>query len=205
VKKAVFIIFIFLAGWTKAQKDSAQKFKLGFSIGFNYSGLATERRISGQIYRKSEFNGPGFRMGIVAERSFGKHFSLLPKTELSFNDAGYIVENSPGSYERRYLYPVTLEFAGHMAFKGGNVKRRPYLLFGPALKLPLPGPADPYLSNTRTATIATDIGFGFDKPLKNFEISPEIRYSHGLNKITNVSGLDKVSFHTISLVLNFKG
>jgi hypothetical protein len=195
------LLCTFLLLHIRAQCDSVKPVIFGFDLGLNYSELGMNQNNSAV----NPFGGPGFRMGIIADCRLSKRYSLIPAAEISFNGAGLSISNSGGASQVKYIYPVTLEFAPHLAIKASDRINHAFLLVGPSVKMPLATHPNDDVINTRTGTIALDLGFSFDKKTKFFFLSPELRYSLGLNCIRNLDGARNVRFHTVSLLLNFKG
>jgi hypothetical protein len=175
--------------------------KFGFDLGLNYSELG----MSQANEAVNPFGGPGFRMGIITDWRLNKRYSFIPAAEISFNGAGLSISNPGGASQVKHIYPVTLEFAPHLAIKASDKINHSFLLIGPSVKMPLASHPDDDVINTRTGTIALDLGFSFDKKTKYFFLSPELRYSLGLNRIRNLDGARSARFHTVSLLLSFKG
>jgi hypothetical protein len=203
MKKILSLLFTFCLLYCGAQYDSVPIVRFGFDLGLNYSELGINEA-GGTV---STFGGPGFRVGIIADCRINKRYSLIPKAELSFNGAGLSISNPGGASQVKHVYPVTLEFAPHLAIKASDKVNTPFLLVGPSLKTPLVTRAYGYddVINIKTTTIALDLGFSFDKKMKYFFLSPELRYSLGLNRIRNLDGGSSARFHTVSLLLTFKG
>jgi hypothetical protein len=132
------------------------------------------------------------------------HLSFSPKSELSFNDSKIIVFTNPDDKEIFQVYPVILEFASHLTYKLCNHKTSPYILFGPTCKVPLSGDKKVQYATMRS-DIALDFGIGIDKKLSYFNFAPELRYSLGLMNLRGMNAVGQLYFHTVTLVLNFKG
>jgi hypothetical protein len=201
MKKILVLLFIISLLHFVAQSDSVVPLRFGFDLGLNYSELGMNP-VNDAV---SPFGGPGFRMGVIADCRINKRFALIPAAEISFNGTGLSISHPNGISEAKHIYPVTLEFAPHLAIKATDKSNRPFLLIGPSLKTPLAARADNDVINTRTGTLALDLGFSFDRKLKYFFLSPELRYSFGVNRIRNIEGARSVRFHCVSLLLNFKG
>jgi len=206
MRRKLFIFFplLLISGSVAAQMDSLKKLRFGFNIGSNYSALNIKKTSSkpGDIV---QYNGLGFRIGIVAEFVFNKRFSFVPKYEMSFNETGLLVINTNGEQQNLQIYPVTMELNPHLVYNLNNKKCKPYLLAGSSIKTPITKNYDPYWSPVKTTAICIDLGFGVDKALDYFNFSPEIRYSYGINNISNVEGVKNMHFHCVSIVMNIKG
>jgi hypothetical protein len=185
-----------------AQKDSLRKLRFGFNLGVNYSELQIEKSHNNFVGEVSPFSGAGFRSGIVLEQRLTRRVDFYPSAELSFNSAGVkVIKN--GSDEIKYSYRQTMELAPHFKFHLHDKRRSPYILVGPALKMPFTFSSNPAKFNMHTATVSMDLGFGAGRPLKFFDLLPELRYSYGLNNIADMEGVRDARFHSVSLILNF--
>lgn len=181
-------------------QDSMSKIKWGFNLGFNYSILQIKN--VDPVVQSS--NSVGFRIGILMDWKLTNHLSFFPKSELSFNDSKVILLENQGDKEIYQVYPVILEVASHLTYKLYNNKTAPYILFGPTYKVPLTSDKNVQYV-TRRSDIALDFGIGIDKELSYFNIAPELRYSLGLLNLSGINTVGQLHFHTVTLVLNFKG
>jgi hypothetical protein len=84
------------------------------------------------------------------------------------------------------------------------LKKQPYIYVGPNVILPLLD--KPNLNNitSQKPSFAIDFGFGLDFKKTKFIFSPEIKYSFGYNNVRNIEAYTKSTFHTLSLIFNFK-
>lgn len=182
-----------------AQEDTRkEKFAtFGFDFGVNRSNLSfgSDQNGAGTIT-----NGLGYRLGIISNFRLSQKFSLAPKAELSFN-ASRLSQNAI-DYK---VNPVNLEGMLHIKYKLFKSRFTPYILFGPNFRVPL---------NNSTASsdfiptkndIAIDAGLGFDIPLRNIKLSPELRYSFGLINISNSSNVSDINYHNLSIVVGISG
>ncbi len=186
---------------TKPKPDN--KIELGFSFGTNYSLLYLGENDPSKATRLSSVNGLGFRLGILATLPLFPRVSLTAKPELSFNDNNLGYTNSENK-QQEYEMPTTGEIAVHVSYKLSSGSTHPYVLFGPAYKLPLTSSSSDYYQITRPA-LALDAGVGLEHLFKHFKIAPELRYSYNVNNISSVSGIKDVRYHVLSLSLMFWG
>jgi hypothetical protein len=179
-------------------QESTKKTKyqpaFGFNFGLNYSLLYQKNPTDLTIQ-----NAAGFRMGVFADLPLGKHFSIAPKSELSFN-YGRMIQNDM-NYR---VDPYNLDFMLHFKYsmKGYNGKAKPYCYIGPNFRVPLKGDYTGNLLDTR-ATIGYDFAFGVDIELKNFFISPELRFTGGLMDIRNNPSGNTLRGSNAALIINF--
>jgi hypothetical protein len=96
--------------------------------------------------------------------------------------------------------PVTSEFALHAIFTSQNGSYLPFFSFGPSIKIPISKVNNPFVSDY---SFSADVSIGFKKGLEFFNLSPELRYSHGLTDINLNPNLGSIKLHTMSLILNF--
>lgn len=171
----------------------------GFNIGVNYSNLLSNNTFS---HSHEIDNKLGYRLGILMDYAVTDIFSFSPKAELSFNNGKY----NSGRTSDNITYdvmPVTLDFSAHVTFDLFRKETRPYLLFGPTFRTPIPQDSDNALDTH--SDFALDIGLGLDKPLTNFNVAPELRYSAGLMEINRGEYFNAMFMHNITLVINIKG
>jgi hypothetical protein len=181
-------------------QDSTSKIKWGFNLGFNYSNLQI-RNIDPTIQYS---NSVGFRLGIIMDWKLTNRLSFSPKTEMSFSDSKIILSQNPDDKKFYQVYPALLDFASHLTYKLFNRTTTPYILFGPTYKVPITGDKNIQYATNRS-DIALDFGIGLDKKLRKINIAPELRYSLGLNNLSCINGVGRLYFHTVTLILNFKG
>ncbi len=207
MRKVLFfcLVSVLIFNGNSQSADSLRKIKLGFDIGGNYTFLQIEKAGQSNQNQITTLNGLGFRIGIVMDYKINRHFSLIPKAELSFNDVRLYTVYGGGSKESRSISPLTVEISPHFAFKLSDKKVKPYFLIGPVLKIPIPDASNPRALEINSNVVGVDLGFGLNRALKYFNFSPELRYSYGLNNISNSADISKMYFHNVSLVFIFKG
>ncbi|HMG16608.1 MAG TPA: outer membrane beta-barrel protein [Saprospiraceae bacterium] len=172
--------------------DTVGTIRFGIFIGPNYANLQSVNVSTTTLIN----NNFGYSLGVLMEYALSKHFSVSPETELSYNTSSVIFKYD--NYSIRYsLYQVNLEFKGHLIYKTGQSKLRPYILAGPAIKFLMRGVgANPYIS--------MDFGIGLEHYFHSFIFAPELRYSLGLQRITDLASDSDLKFNSISMVFNFK-
>jgi len=176
-----------------------KKLKLGFNAGVNWTNLYE----GGFMEPTGSVSGAmGWRIGVLADYRLSNRLSFVPKTEVSFNSIQFVTLNPDNSVRTtQEVMPVSLEFMGHLQVSVGDKKSKPYLLIGPAVRVPI--------SNQQTVLstatdMAIDLGIGLDKVLPRLNIAPELRYSFGLRNIGQEASTPELNIHTISLVCSFK-
>lgn len=194
------ILLLLASVSTFAQEvETKLKYKpsFGFNVGLNQSALYN----SNDKDQLTIDNGLGFRLGVTSNFPIKNQWSIAPKAELSFNNAR-ITENNI-TYK---VDPYNLDFMAHVKynFKGFNSKARPYCYFGPSVRVPVSSNSDNSLYSTRTS-FAFDFAFGVDFELKNFLISPEIRFSGGLTDIRKNPSGKLLHGSNAALIINFSG
>lgn len=203
--KQIIILFLLtgisFAGYSQTGNSSEQKLKIGFNFGLNYSNLQSNED---PLPNYAEFsNALGYQLGILLDYSLTDRMSFNPRVEVVFNNGTVLFPNHSEAQRVHEVMPVGLDIMTYVTYQFGNGKMKPYLLFGPDIKLP-------YLKNVRSSLefssstdIAIDIGIGLDYAMKNRSISPELRYSYGLSMQSHPN-LQSLYLHSISLVLNVK-
>lgn len=195
-----FLIAIFLFTTQYAQTNdstSRKKASFGFNLGLNQSALFNS-------YDSSDIqiqNAPGFRLGVTASFPISKRWSVDPKMELSFN-YGKITESNT-TYR---VDPNNLDFMTHFKYnmKGYDGKAKPFLYFGPNVRVPLNGEFNGVTYETQTS-LAIDFAFGVDIDLKHFLLSPELRFSGGVTDIRENPSGKMLRGSNAALVLCFSG
>ena len=197
--KKVVILMLLVASSSFAQEETRkEKFAtFGFDLGVNRSNLSfgTAQDGAGTIT-----NGLGYRLGIISNFRLSKKLSLAPKAELSFN-ASRLSQNTI-DYK---VNPVNLEAMLHMKYKLFKSKFTPYVIIGPNFRVPLSNSTSTQDFIPTKKDIAIDAGIGFDIPLRNIKLSPELRYSFGLINISNSSNVSDINYHNLSIVVGISG
>lgn len=201
MKKTVMVLAIFSFSLS-AQTNKDLQF--GFNIGLNYSNAFVSGTNLGEVN-----NGVGFRAGILMYEKLSPQLCIVPKIELSFNNCkfSYVTALEASTH---YIYASNFDIPLHIHYCLNKKGVAPYLIIGPDLRLPIAdqeGKAfliSPEKCKDRP-DVAIDLGFGFSKGRAYFDLAPEFRYSIGLLNVSNRVGVDKVYFHNLSVILNFRG
>jgi hypothetical protein len=205
--KKVAFIFIILCSTVQSfsQTDATQiekPLQFGFNLGLNYSNFIIEKPLP---QGASITNGPGFRLGILAEYKTFKALYIAPKAELSFN-GGRVNFANPDNLQSDYdVMPISLDLITHFVFKKKNNNLSPYFFVGPNVKIPIQKKIVNSTQFGSTWDLAIDFGVGLDKHFTNLNFAPELRYTFGLRNVNQNPLLKSINFHNVSLVFNFKG
>ncbi len=176
------------------------KVQWGFNVGRNYSFLQMQN--SDPNIDVSTHGG--FQMGLIMDYKLGSHFTVSPKAEMSVNHTRLSFIPEEDFVRDIPVFPVTLQFATHFNYRLSKNPSSLYFLIGPDVKFPInKGQGQVY--GTDKKDIAVDVGIGFDKMFNAFHFSPELRYSYGLRNLSQNASTGEMHFHSISLVLQFKG
>ncbi len=178
--------------------DTTKRYRplFGFNIGANLSALYN----SDATDELQIENAPGFRLGVLAEFPISEKWSIIPRGELSFNYARVTEDNVTYKVD-----PNNLDFMTHFKyrFKGYEGKARPYMLFGPNIRVPLKSEVgEAYETKT---SLAADFAFGVQIDASHFFISPELRFSGGLTDIRKTPSGKMLRGSNVAFVLVFTG
>lgn len=177
--------------------DDQKKYKpsFGFNLGMNQSLFFN----SNDTESLEILNAPGFRLGILADFPLKKGWSISPKSELSF-DRGSVIEKNL----KYRVDPIVLNFALHSKYKYKNYtgKYRPYITFGPSLRVPVRDENQLNQFNTIPA-LGFDFSFGVDIDANHFLISPELRFTAGLTDIRRNPVGQTLRGSSATLLINF--
>ena len=182
--------------------NSEKKLKFGFNIGLHYSNLITDNNTF--LTDVVILEGLNFQLGVLADYKFSKYFSISPRTNLSFNQCGFIYFEN-GAF---ISYPIMLSQLGistYLKFQKPKGKVKPYFLLGPTFKTSLskkPTTINEFGTNN---DLAIDFGIGIDNRFKHFNFVPELRYSYGLRSVSKHPSFRLVYLHQVSFVFNFLG
>jgi hypothetical protein len=190
---SVLALTITLGTFAQEEMIKPKVLGFGFDFGINRSNLSFgSEPLNGQTLT----NDLGYRLGLVSELRMGRKFALLPKAELSFN-AGRLESNN----ESFKVSPVNLELIGHLKYNFLRTPFSPYIIAGANWRLPIVnGSSDDRIPTENN--VALDAGIGLTVPIAGIRVSPELRYSFGLNDITSHLPED-IRHNNIAIVLIF--
>lgn len=198
LRTQVVLFVLFFSGITFAQNElSDTKYypSFGFNLGMNQSILYNSNDTESLTIN----NALGFRMGVLADFPLKRGWSLSPKAELSL-DNGSVIENNT----RYRVDPANLNFSLHTKYQYQNFtgKYRPYVSFGPSLRVPL---KSQYIDNPYNTTLALgfDFSFGVDINTEHFLLSPELRFTGGLTDIRQNPNGEMLRGSNAALIINF--
>ncbi len=207
--KRVILASVLMFSWHSAFSQEIhpiihiKKLTFGFNLGVNYSNL-----LAGEIFpaNASVSNDIGFRLGALANIHLEKFLSISPKIEISINNSKVDFTNTAAPQNEYKVMPVTLDLMSHFVIRA---KRRhnitPYFLIGPNIKIPVTRKSKNSTHFTSNSDFAFDLGIGLDKHSALLQFSPEIRYSLGMLNVNRHPSISSLSFHNLSLVINFRG
>lgn len=184
-------------------KPLPKKVKYGFSICLNNDFINANHDPSQEIYIK---NRNAIRLGIFAELFSNKSLSLRIMTDIihrrSYINVGYVGANPISQYR---INPFSIDFMSHLKY---NLPIGPSRIYG-ALGLSVNVPIREEMQTPNDYRVRggynADFGIGFELPLKQFDLSPELRYSYGLNNINMHPGLLDLHINSLVLALIFRG
>jgi len=185
--------------------DLNNKMLSGIIIGTDYSLLQNNEMLPDSI---SLHNNVGYFVGGLVEKRLFKLFFISPKIYLSINEAGFRIKNSStGHIEKKYFMPITIDYGVDFILKILNESNyHPHISAGIKTKRPLVGKAERELDLIPKPSYNVDIGIGISKKIKYFIISPEIKYSFGLNDVnSNGSIKGSITYNSIAFALILKG
>jgi len=205
MKKSILIFCVALntctlLAQTKENKND-NKLKFGFNFGTNYSLLNTKKELPSNT---AIYNGFGTKLGLMMDYAITPSFLFSPKIEMAFNKSGAVITNSDNSRSTYKVFETTIEMMTHLVYKIGEKKTLPYILLGPNFRVPHEKKSNNSSNFKNKSDLAIDFGLGLENTLKNFTLSPEIRYSLGLLNINQNPALQNLNYHNVFLVLNFK-
>lgn len=206
MKTAYFTLVALLSAGTSFSQTTKHKRSIvewGINFGVNYSWLHAPNTDPSKILQLSTVNGMVYRLGLVSDIRVSKHLSVQLKPEFSLNDSRMSftgIDNSKAIYEM----PPTVEVAAHLTYKLFKHTFRPYVLAGPAYKIPLPGASSTDASQISRSSVSLDIGAGLERKFKKFTLMPEIRYGHGISNMSGISSVNTLKLHSVILCVNFK-
>lgn len=184
------------------KKDSLKNNKR-IEFGFNFGVNRTLTKLEGLVETAVIQNKTGVRAGIFAVFNYNEIISFLPKLEVSVNNYKIAFNDTSETIEDYFPMPLSFNLAFHTKFKSPNGKLKPFFTFGPSLKLPLHSKdANGNRPIKYIPNLTLDASIGLEKLFKNFALSPEIRYSHGLINININENIDDIKLHTLSLIIN---
>ena len=181
-----------------ARNNSSGKLKIGIMLGSGISKLnpTLSGRQTSNIVGVNPVNAASFNAGLSLHTSLNKSISFRPSVIVSF-------EKADVEFERRNVVggAVVTETISNKSITGNlsaplllnlsDKKNVPYFLFGPSYSyiISTDKAGDTQLPFSKSV-LSADIGLGINIELKKsgFIISPEFKFSSGLNNIKKESG-----------------
>jgi hypothetical protein len=230
IKLLLLLLLIGFSGQIHAQRShsfnyesfSSKAYYFGITLGYNtsrYHIQHDESFILNDTVRVLEsVRGPGFNLGIVTNIKFGKNFDLrlnLPTLSFAERELQYVLPSQ--EIVSRKIESVFIDFPFQIRYKSKPYNDvRAFVVFGAKYSLDL-------ASNSR-ARQAEDLiriepndfqleyGVGLQFFFPYFILSPEIKFSHGLNNIHNrndaliySSVIEKLFARTLTISFHFEG
>jgi len=191
------LIFIFpvMAHSQATPGKALKKWKAGVFVGLfqPYIVLDNKKKVD-----KIDERG-GFTFGSLLEANLNKRFSLTAKAGISFD--GTTIQMGGGCVFFDYeVMPVSLDMSLDIIYHP-PFDPMIYIFAGAGYK----NPFDTEYQKDIKSSMGIDLGIGFNKFLKRFAISPELRYFWGISNIRPVLTEDALYYHSIALVINIKG
>lgn len=201
------VLILAATGFSQTETTN-KKLTFGFNMGTSYSNIRAKK--TNDVINMKISNGAGFNLGIILNYKMTPKLSFAPKAELTFNDNKVLLSRNNGDNETYQINPSTIDLCSHFTYVLSDTKLKPYIILGPSFKTPLITQKtsldkETPLPTNKSSNLTIDIGLGINKKLTYFDIAPEIRYSYGLVNLSGIQGLKNLNYHTISLIVNFKG
>ncbi len=201
MKKYFFLLvfsFYYLFGFTQTSD-----YKLNYGI---YLGIFKPILISPiELTENASIeNGYGFSTGILMEYPFSHLISVSPKTGISFGDSKvkFLEDNIDDYFLMQFTFDLSIDFNIELS----NSKTAPYFFIGAKYVYPFQNNDLGLDELDDKSNYSLELGFGIEKLIVNkFIIAPELKYSNGLTNLNAHPKLTKLKYHSLSLLLNFKG
>ncbi|HMT76611.1 MAG: PorT family protein [Bacteroidetes bacterium] len=230
------LAFLFLVNTVDAQRKqsndyqssnyrdfAAKPFFFGLSLGYNQTNFKVFKSghflVSDSITGVNSAIGQGFIVSVISNLKIGESidFRLLPTFSFTERKLQFDLINSPKSVLERKTESVFVELPFQVRYKTNPYKDiRAFILGGVKYSFDVSNKnrtieAQNILKIAPT-DFAIEIGGGFQFFFPFFILSPELKYSHGLNNILIFNGrketskvLDKVFSRTWTLSFHFEG
>ncbi len=196
------LLFIMLAGINisaMSQQVPEYKTRFGFILGLNQTYLT----LNSQPDSLSIQNNFGFNLGILMDHQLTNHFYVSPRVGLGFYNGEITLSNQSDYYFG--LTPTTVDLALNIKYVLHKSTKGFYVFSGPRIQFP-------FKNNNFVTEVfgfplnyTLDIGTGFNIKFRNFDLSPEIKYSFALQSISVNAAIPLVRFNSLSLVFNLQG
>ena len=207
MKVVLFTFLLFISLSTYGQKT---KFEYGFVFGLNKNNhdlTTTDSSIFSDI---KSVNKWGFELGFIFQWINNKNLSFRFSPTVSFEEEEYVFYYSNGQ-ESLLFQPTYLRLPFHLLIT--PIKDHFYILGGISSNVFVQkGQDDPteklFLKST---DFSFDIGLGYPIIIKSMRISPEFKYSMGLNNVLKSndsiyeSGISSLKRNTFRITLYVSG
>lgn len=182
-----------------SKKSTNGKPRFGFMAGAGVNKLnpTLSGRQTTNIINATSLNSAKLSLGVLFFTTINKNFGFRPSLNLSF-------ENTDVKFQRRNVNgTIGGEIIGNQIISANlnapfllnltNKKNNPFFMFGPSYSYTIAEGQDgsdvlPILKSTFSAEVG--LGLNIDMKKTGFIISPEIKYTAGLNNIKKESGTE---------------
>ncbi|MDD4847733.1 MAG: porin family protein [Bacteroidales bacterium] len=194
---------------------------------FTYSGdqILDMFADSARVINIEGKGGPGFVVGMVSQLRLSNHLDLrfVPGLQFGERSLNYQIESySRGdtlmTTRRKNVISTFIDIPLHLKFKGDRIHNfRPYIYFGPSIKLDLATQIKKKDANMNELRIklnifdvAFDAGVGFDIYTNWFKFSTQFNMTYGIMNIlhqeNNIYSMSLQSLHTkiMQLTISFE-
>lgn len=219
---STFILFFALSGKVLAQGnlpfDDDKKIHFGFSLGLNLMDFkAIPANINNQVSVSKV--APGFSVGAISDLRLNKNFNLrfTPTLMLSQRELNFKQDSTNALILSVPLYmPISIKYS---ATRTGNF--RPYVIAGAGAWIDWGRNKEKSIL-LKPLDMLLEFGFGCNIYFPFFKLSPEIKYSVGLNNmltslkerdagallnpktINQTNSINKLTTRMITLTFNFE-
>jgi hypothetical protein len=177
-----------------------KKIIFGFSLGKSQNRFYEDQSL-GSI---AAF-GRGFYLGLISERIFSKHFSVVLQSNLLISDTKKWVKDDDQILYETSLSPVTLTIAPLAMVRLPLKKFNPYLSAGPTMRLPIKSEVPGERIYGVKPDVAISACVGFEKKLGDIILCPEVSYLYGLRDINKSPFIGSLIAHSLLFGITIKG
>lgn len=177
-----------------------KKIIFGFSLGKSESRYYEDRSA-----QNVAAYGRGFYLGVMSERIFNDHFSVILQSNLLITDAKKMVQDYDHVVYETSLSPVTLAVAPLAMVRLPLEKFRPYLSVGPTWRLPIKSEVPGQRIYGLKQDWALSAAAGLEKKIGTVTFCPEVRYLYGLSDIDKSPFIGALYRHSMHFGITIKG
>jgi hypothetical protein len=203
--RALFIALLFVGFTASAQKEKvlfqeehdSKPYYFGISLGFNRASFYTDLHPSflqqDSIMVAEPLKNPGFALGLLATMKLSNRFELRFNPQLIFTERNLSYKLKYKDIDEGYQVTKKIEsvittFPLHFKFNSDRIGNfRVYLLAGGKLDVDLASNAQARKADDmvriKRGDYGVEAGMGFNFYFPSFILSPEIKFSNGLNNL----------------------